>query len=42
MQRRVAVGIIGWLVWPVAVGAQSPLISGQDVRTFDLVYETEV
>lgn len=42
MQRRVSVGIIGWLVWPVAVGAQSPHISGQDVRTFDLVYETEV
>ena len=42
MRRRVAIGIIGWLAWPIAVGAQSPPVSGQDVRTFDLVYETEV
>ena len=41
MRRRVAIGIIGWLAWPVVADAQSaptPL----DVRTFDLVYETEV
>ena len=38
----VAIGIIGWLAWPVVTGAQAPPISGQDVRTFDLVYETEV
>ena len=42
MRRRVAIGIIGWLAWPVCAGAQAPPISGQDVRTFDLVYETEV
>ena len=42
MRRRVAIGCIGWLALPVAASAQAPLISGQDVRTFDLVYETEV
>ena len=42
MRRRVAIGIIGWLAWPVVAGAQALRISGQDVRTFDLVYETEV
>ncbi len=42
MRRRVAIGIVGWLAWPVGAGAQAPPISGQDVRTFDLVYETEV
>ena len=44
MRRRAAIGIIiiGWLAWPVGAGAQAPPVSGQDVRTFDLVYETEV
>ena len=42
MRRRVVIGIIGWLAWPVGAGAQAPAISGQAVRTFDLVYETEV
>ena len=39
---RVAIGFIGWLVWPALVGAQASPITGQDVRAFDLVYETEV
>ena len=39
---RVAIGFIGWLVWPALVGAQAFPITGQDVRAFDLVYETEV
>ncbi len=42
MRRRVAIGIIGWLVLPVGAGAQAPTIAEQDARTFDLVYETEV
>ena len=36
MRGRVALGIIGWLVWPVAIGAQSPRISGPDVPTFEI------
>ncbi len=42
MRRRAAIGIVGWLAWPVGAGAQAPPVSGQDVRTFDLVYEAEV
>ena len=42
MRIWVAIGFIGWLVWPAVAGAQAPPITGQDVRTFDLVYETEV
>jgi transglutaminase-like putative cysteine protease len=42
MRRRVVIGIIGWVAWPLVAGAQGPPAPVHDVRTFDLVYETEV
>ena len=42
MRPGVAIGVIGWLAWSLGVGAQTLPVTGQAVRTFDLVYETEV